>query len=179
MTFGGLNIKVSEYSEDYAALTIAATILGGGYSNSRIADRLRQKDGISYGAGAGFQADSDNTDQNSQMYIYAIYAPSNYTKVQLGFKEELARFIKDGITKEELANAVNGWIQGRNVSRAQDNELLTVINNNAFYDRTMVFHQEIEAKISNLTVEDVNKVIKKYILPFDKWTVVNAGDFKK
>ncbi len=179
MTFGGLNIKVSEYSEDYAALTIAATILGGGVLNSRIEDRLRQKDGISYGAGAGFQADSDNTDQNSQMYIYAIYAPSNYDKVRLGFEEEIARFIKDGITEEELKNAVNGWIQEGNVSRAQDGELLTVINNNAFYDRTMAFHKEIETKISTLTVDDINKVIKKYILPLDKWTVVNAGDFKK
>lgn len=179
MAFGALNIKISEYSDDYPALNMAATILGGGFLNSRIADRLRQKDGVSYGAGAGLQADSDQVDQNSQLYLYAIYAPENYKKVELGFKEEIARFIKDGITQEELANAVNGWIQEENVSRAQDNELSSTINNNLFYDRTMDFQKSMEAKISKLTVADVNKAIKKYVQPYEKWTIVNAGDFKK
>ncbi|MCJ7467479.1 MAG: insulinase family protein [Maribacter sp.] len=179
MTFGGLSIKMSDDNPDYAALNIAATILGGGFLNSRFADRLRQKDGVSYGVGAGFQADGDKEDQNSQMYFYAIYAPENYDKVQNGFKEEIDRFITDGITEEELKNAVNGWIQEENVSRAKDNELSSVINNNIYYDRTMAYQKELEEKISKLTVADVNKAIKKYILPFEKWTVVNAGDFKK
>ncbi|HZJ21166.1 MAG TPA: pitrilysin family protein, partial [Pricia sp.] len=99
MTLANLSVKISEADEDYPALTIASTILGGGFLNSRIAERLRQKDGVSYGAGAGFQADSSAEDENSTMYLYAIYAPMNYDKVQLGFKEELDRYIKDGITE--------------------------------------------------------------------------------
>lgn len=179
MTLGGLNIKMSQYHEDYPALEIASTILGGGFLNSRIAARLRQKDGVSYGAGSGFGADSDQNDQNSQMYMYAIYAPENYDKVQLGFKEELDRYIKDGITEEELKDAVNGWVQEQSVSRAKDNELTRTINDNIFYDRTMDFQKALEDKVSKLTVADVNKAIKKYIKPFEKWTIVNAGDFKK
>lgn len=179
MTFGAQAIKLSEYDNDYPALTIAGTILGGGFLNSRIADRLRQKDGVSYGAGAGFQADGDQQDQNSQLYCYAIYAPENYDKVQLGFKEEIARFINDGITEEELKNAVNGWVQEENVSRAKDNELSSVVNNNIFYARTMDFQKSMEDKVSKLTVADINQAIKKYILPYEKWSVVNAGDFKK
>ena len=178
MTFGSMDVKISEYHKDYAALNIASTILGGGVLNSRITVRLRQNDGVSYGAGAGFQADSDSDDQNSQMYLYAIYAPTNYDKVQQGFKEEIARFIKDGITQEELEDAVNGWTQGQSVSRAQDNELSSLINNNIFYDRDMSFHKELETKVAQLTVAEVNAAIKKYVRPFDKWSVVNAGDFK-
>ena len=178
MTLGFMDVKISEDNKDYAALNIAAAILGGGFLNSRIADRLRQKDGVSYGAGAGFQADSDKADQNSQMYLYAIYAPANYDKVQLGFKEEIARFITDGITQEELENAVNGWVQNQNVSRAKDNELSSLINNNIFYERDMAFHKDLEEKVAKLTVADVNVAIKKYVRTFDKWSVVNAGDFK-
>lgn len=87
MTLGFHNIKISEEHPDFAALNVAASILGGGFLNSRIADRLRQKDGVSYGAGAGFQADGDASDQNSRMYLYAIYAPANYDKVQLALKK--------------------------------------------------------------------------------------------
>ncbi|MFD0795995.1 M16 family metallopeptidase [Maribacter chungangensis] len=178
MTLGFMDVKISENHKDYAALNVASSILGGGFLNSRIADRLRQKDGVSYGAGAGFQADGDTEDQNSQFYIYAIYAPANYDKVQLGFKEEIARFIENGITQEELENAVNGWTQAQNVSRAKDNELSSLINNNIFYSRDMSFHKELEAKVAQLTVADVNAAIKKYIRTYDKWSVVNAGDFK-
>ncbi|WP_026809864.1 M16 family metallopeptidase [Arenibacter latericius] len=179
MTLGNLNIKISQDSEDYAALSIGSTILGGGFLNSRIAERLRQKDGVSYGAGAGFQVDLDNDDQNSSMYLYAIYAPTNYEKVQQGFKEEIDRFIKDGITEDELKNAVNGWIQEENVSRAKDGELASLINNNIFYNRSMDFQKQLEEKVKSLTVEDVNKAIRTYIKPYKEWTVVNAGDYKK
>ena len=179
MTFGIQGIKISEYSEDYPALEMAATILGGGFLNSRIADRLRQKDGVSYGAGAGFGADSSKEDENSQLYVYAIYNPTNLAKVKLGFEEEIKRFIEEGITEEELENAKNGWVQGKNVSRAKDNELSSLINNNIFYNRDMSYQQEMEVRVKRLTVADVNAAIVKYIKPFDQWTVVNAGDFKE
>ncbi|NKI26025.1 insulinase family protein [Arenibacter sp. 6A1] len=178
MTLGRLHLKISDVHPDYPALNIAATILGGGFLNSRIAERLRQKDGVSYGAGAGFQADSNREDENSAMYLYAIYAPANYDKVQLGFKEEIDRFINEGITEEELKNAVNGWIQEENVSRAKDGELASIINNNIFYNRGIEFQKLLEKKISDLTVSDVNNVIQKYVQAFENWTVINAGDFQ-
>lgn len=177
MSAGMLSIETSVNSEDYAALQIAGEIFGGGTLNSRITTRLRQKDGISYGA-AGYVSIDDTADKNSSIVVYAIYAPENLDKVQKGFKEEIDRFIKEGITEEELKVAVNSWVQGENVSRARDSELTETINNNLFYDRDMMFHKAIEEKIKELTVEDVNKAIKKYFKPLEDWTVINAGDFE-
>lgn len=179
MTFGAQGVEISQYSEDYPALLVASSILGGGFLNSRIAERLRQKDGVSYGAGGQLSADSDKKDQNSQLFVYAIYNPDNLDKVQLGFKEEMDRFIRDGVTEDELKNAVNGWIQAQNVSRAKDNELSSLINNNIYYERDMEFQKTMEDRVIKLTVEDINKAIRKYIKPYDQWTVVNAGDFKE
>ena len=177
ISIGTMSFEGSEEDEDYAALQVASSIFGGGFLNSRIAGRLRQKDGISYGAGGRVNVDSDAKDKNSSIVVYAIYAPENASKVQKGFKEEIARFIEDGITEEELNVAVTSWVQGENVSRAKDNELSGLINNNLYFDRDMMFYKNIEDKVTSLTVDDVNKVIKKYFKTFDKWTVVNAGDF--
>ncbi|PKQ44760.1 M16 family metallopeptidase [Confluentibacter flavum] len=177
ISIGVLNAEVSQNDEDYAALQIAGEIFGGGFITSRIATRLRQKDGVSYGAGGQLSVDADKNDKNSSILVYAIYAPENAAKVQAGFKEEIERFIKDGITEDELKVAVTSWVQGENVSRAKDGELTETINNNLYYDRDMMFHKSIEDKVTSLTVEDVNKVIKKYFKTLDKWTVVNAGDF--
>ncbi len=178
ITLGSLTFECSQYSDDYPALAIAGSIFGGGFLNSRIAERLRQKDGVSYGAGGGVDVDDSNTEKNSFMQIYAIYAPENEEKVQLGFKEEIDRFIADGITQEELDDAINGWVEAQSVARAKDNELASKINNNIFFERDMNFHKGIEEKVKKLTVEDVNKIIKKYFKPLSDWTVVNAGDFK-
>ncbi|MEL6812417.1 MAG: pitrilysin family protein [Bacteroidota bacterium] len=176
-TTGSFTFECNQYSDDFAALQVAGSIFGGGFLNSRIADRLRQKDGVSYGAGGGVQVDDSDKEKNSSMFIYAIYAPENAEKVQKGFKEEIDRFIKDGITEEELKDAVKGWVEAQAVSRAKDNELSSTINNNMFYDRDMGFQKDVEAKVKKLTVADVNAVIKKYFKPLKEWTVVNAGDF--
>ena len=178
-TLGFLNFECSEYDDDYAALQVAGSVFGGGFLNSRIATRLRQQDGVSYGAGGGVNVDSDKEDKNSGMYIYAIYAPENEAKVQQGFREEIARFIEGGITQQELDDAVAGWVQAQSVSRAKDNELASTINNNLYYDRDMMFQKEIEEKVKSLTVEDVNKAIKTYFKEMKDWTVVNGGDFEK
>ncbi len=179
ITLGAMSFEASEVDEDYAALQIASAIFGGGFLNSRIAERLRQKDGVSYGAGGYVNVDSDEKNKRSSIIVYAIYGPDNAAKVQKGFREEIERFIKDGITEDELKTAINGWVQAENVSRAKDNELAGTINNNLYYDRDMLFHKTIEDKLKGLTVKDVNKAIKKYFKPFDKWTIVNAGDFQE
>ena len=178
ISFGMLPFEKSTNDDDYAAIQIASEILGGGFLSSRIANRLRQQDGVSYGAGSGVNVDDNAKDKNSVMYVYAIYAPENAAKVQLGFKEEIDRYIKDGITEEELKTAVDGWVQGQSVSRAKDRELVRLINNNMYYDRDLGFQKNLEEKVSSLTVADVNQVIKKYVKPFKDWTVVNAGDFE-
>ena len=177
ISIGVMSFEGSQVDEDYAALEIASSIFGGGVLSSRITNRLRQQDGVSYGAGGRVSVDSDPKDKNSSILVYAIYAPENDAKVQKGFSEEIERFINEGITEDELKVAVNSWVQGKNVSRAKDNELSSLINNNLYFDRDMMFHKNIEDKVTSLTVEDVNKVIKKYFKTFDNWTVVNAGDF--
>jgi zinc protease len=178
MTLGLMSFEASQDDEDYAALQVASSIFGGGVLNSRIAGRLRQKDGVSYGAGGQVSVDSNPKEKNSVIYVYAIYAPQNADKVQKGFKEEIERYIDEGITEDELKVAVNSWVQGQSVSRAKDNELSRTISNNLYFDRDMMFYKDIEDKVTSLTVEDVNKAIKKYFKKFDEWTVVNAGDFE-
>ena len=177
-TLGILDFEASQYDKDFAALQVAGEIFGGGFLNSRIATRLRQQDGVSYGAGGNVGVSSDQKDKNSSMYIYAIYNPENSAKVQQGFREEIQRFISDGITQEELTNAINGWVQEQSVSRAKDNELAGTIGNNMYYDRDMDFQKNIEEQVKSLTVADVNAAIKEHFKSFDQWTVVNGGDYE-
>ncbi len=48
----GEQIAMRDDHPDYPALTIANFILGGGSLSSRLADRVRQQEGLSYGVGS-------------------------------------------------------------------------------------------------------------------------------
>lgn len=54
MFFAGMNIKMKNDHPDYPALLLGNYMLGGGFLNSRLAVRIRQKEGISYGVGSSF-----------------------------------------------------------------------------------------------------------------------------
>ncbi|HLG04898.1 MAG TPA: insulinase family protein, partial [Gemmatimonadales bacterium] len=71
--FAGQNLKLRDDSKDYAALVLGGYMLGGGFLNSRLAVRIRQREGISYGVGAGISAQS--LDSAGALQAQAIYAP--------------------------------------------------------------------------------------------------------
>ncbi len=98
--------------------------------------------------------------------------------MEAAFKDELAKLIKDGLTAEEVEAAKKGWLQSRQLSRAQDRELSGKLNNYLFLNRTIAFDADIESKIQALTPEQINTAMRKYLTP-DNITIIKAGDFAK
>lgn len=162
--------------KDYPALMMANQMFGGGFISSRLATRLRQKDGLSYGAGSRFNASS--YDENATFGAYAICAPENLAKVEQGFNEEFKRVIKDGFTQKELDDAVKGVLQGNRINRAKDNRLVSTLTGNIDLNRTMQWDKAYEEKLRNLTVEEVNEAFRKHI-KLEEISIVKAGDKAK
>ena len=151
-------------------------MIGGGFLNSRLATRIRQKEGLSYGVGGGFSANP--LDRYATFSAQMIYAPQNVDKLEAAFKEEIARMLKDGFTAEEVEAAKSGYLQSRQVSRAQDNELLNRSNTYLFVGRTWQWDADFEAKIKALTPDQINAAMRKYVDPA-KLVIYKAGDFAK
>jgi zinc protease len=172
----GLSLKVRDDSPDYPALELGSYLLGGGFLNSRLATRIRQKDGLSYGIGARLEADS--LDQLGGFTTYAIYAPENVTRLETAFKEEIERALKDGFTETEVAAAKDGYLQSRQVSRGQDNELAARLANYRFLNRTLAWDADFEAKIRALTPEQIVAALRRH-LDMANVTIIKAGDFTR
>lgn len=151
-------------------------MIGGGFLNSRLATRIRQKEGLSYGVGSWFRASSQ--DDSGEFGAYAIYAPENRDKLQAAFVEEINKVIKEGFTQEELDAARSGWIQSQVVNRAQDRSLLGKLANNMRLDRDMMWDKAVEEKIMKLSVAEINQTLAKHLDP-SKMVYVKAGDFEK
>ncbi len=171
-----LNLKVRDDNPDYAALALGNYMLGGGFLNSRLAVRIRQKEGLSYGVSSQFNASS--LDESGQFFANAIYAPENADKLEAAFKDELAKLLKDGFTAQEIEEAKKGFVQRGQLARAQDRELSGRLNNYLFLNRTIAWDAELESRIQSLTAEQINAAMRKYLTP-DNITIIKAGDFAK
>lgn len=172
----GYNIELRDDDADYMSLIMGNYMLGGGFLNSRLAVRIRQKEGISYGVGSWISGSS--LDKVGSFGSYAIYNPDNSDKLVAAYKEELDRMLKDGFTADEFKDARSGYLQGQNVSRAQDRSLASKLASNLFLGRTLKWDEENEKKVSAMTVEQVNAAMKKWVTPA-KIIYVQAGDFER
>jgi zinc protease len=167
--------KINDDDPDYPALIIGGTILGGG-ANSRLFQRIRVKDGLSYGAYADF--DIHTKDDNGILNSSAIAAPQNMPKVEADFQEEIARFLKDGVTADELEKAKKAWLDERVLERGADGRLIDVINDLEHWGRTLQWNERLEAKVAALTPQQVSDALRRHIDP-SAISIVKGGDFKK
>jgi zinc protease len=161
---------------EYPAFLMANQILGGGALKNRIADRLRQKEGFSYGAGSFVNVSSQ--DPVASWQAYAIHAPQNGAKLEAAFQEELQKALKDGFTQEELEFARKTWLQGEEAQRQEDKEIAGWLSSSLHLGRSVRFQAELEAKVKDLKLDAVNAALRKYLHP-EALVIAKAGDFTK
>jgi zinc protease len=171
----GMLLPISDNHPDYPALVLGNFILGGGSLSSRLGDRVRQKEGLSYGVGSSFVAAPQ--DDRANLMLGASCQPQNVAKLETVMKEELDRLLAKGVTADEVENAKKGLLQQQQVARSSDQALASMLSSQLFEGRTMAREDELEKKIAALTPEAVSAALKKHIDP-KRLVIVTAGDRK-
>ncbi len=172
----GLTIAMDDQHPDYPALMLGNYLFGGSSLASRLGDRVRQKEGLSYGVSSNFSAGSE--DKVARLSIGAICNPANIGKVETAVREELERLLKDGVTADELVKARQGLLQSRELARSSDGFVMSRLDRSLRLDQTLVFDAEFDQKLAALTPDDVVTALRKHIDP-KRLAVVIAGDFAK
>jgi zinc protease len=90
----------------------------------------------------------------------------------------MQRALAGGFTQKELDDDRNGWLQGQQVNRSEDNSLVRMLAARDYDGRTIAWDEELEKKVSALTPGDVAKAVRRNIDPA-QISIVKAGDFKK
>ena len=175
MVVAAHTIKLADTDKDFAALEIAAYILGGGGA-SRLMTRLRHKGGLSYGAGSALNTSSH--EPSGAVVIYAIAAPENSDKAMAAMVDEVAKLVAKGVTDTELTDAIKAYLEQRKGSLSEDNEVASMLASQLELKRTAAYAQELEAKVAKLTVADVNAAIKKHVSS-TRLVKILAGDLSK
>ena len=167
-------LEIGEDHPDYPAMMMANYMLGGGFLNSRLATKIRQEEGISYGVGSQFSAHP--VDGTGMFITFAIYAPENSERLIAAFREVIETALADGFAADEFEQARSGYLDSRYRQRAQDDVLTGQMAANLYWDRTMQWDAEYEAAVAGLTADDIVAAMRRHI-DLDRMTLVQAGDF--
>ncbi len=175
--FGGINLNISEKHADYPAIFMANELLGGGsFLSSRIPQRLREKEGMSYGAGTYVGA--EHKYNAGSWGVYAFFNPLYQQRLDSALHEEITKARTGGFTEDELKKSVNSWLQQNKTVLGVNNMLAGMLRSYLADDRDLTEFTDFENKIKGLSLAAVNAALRKY---FDesKLTLIYAGDFQK
>ena len=173
--FGRLPMPINDRSDDLPALMIVDRILGAS-PESRITNRVREREGLSYSIQTWVAPSS--FEENTPLYLYAIFAPENRERVRAAIADEFARALKDGFTEAELADAKRALMQARRIARAQDGALAGGLIQQTYVGRTWDYAAQVDRGIEAVTLEKANAVLRRYVAA-DGFAWSYAGDFAK
>jgi len=164
------NLAIERGHPDFFAVLVMNQILGSGGS-SRLFMNLREEKGYTYGAYSSF-------DVRRQAGTFEATAEVRTAVTGDSLKEffyELNRIRDENVSEEELKDAKN-FLTGVFPIRAETQEGLTnLIVSQKLYDLPHDYLQTYREEISQITIEDVERVAKKYIKP-NKIAIVIVGD---
>lgn len=174
---GNINLNISETHKEYAATFMANELLGGGaFLSSRIPQRLRENEGMSYGAGTFIN--SNYRFDVTNWGLYAAFNPLYKGRLDSAMRQEIDKALTGGFTKDELEKSKNAWLEGNRTSLGMNDFLARQIRWYIRDGRDLTEFTDFETKVKGLTLESVNAALRKY---FDKskLVMVYAGDFDK
>lgn len=172
----GFCLQVQDSDPDYPALLIGNELLGGDPLGSRLSDRIRQKEGLSYYIESSLHASP--LEPIALFLTVAMCAPQNVTRLEAAYREELAMTLKDGFSEEALQAAKEAWLETQKLRLSQDPELAKLITDQAYLGRTMAHLSELQAQVNALTPGQILAALRRHLDPASI-SIFKAGDFRE
>lgn len=165
---------LNRHDPEYQALRIGVRVLAaGGISGSRLIDRLRQQESLSYAASASLRV--PNHGNSAGLMLMASGSSSSAARVEAAIHEEIARLLENGITPLELALARQELLDEDRHLLSGDRALALAMLGHMERDATFASEQGAQnAALSAVTAEQVLQALRKHLLP-GRWVSVIMG----
>ncbi|MBI2334169.1 MAG: insulinase family protein, partial [Chloroflexi bacterium] len=157
-------------SPDFMAASLGNSVLGQFGMMGRIGSVVREKSGLAYYAYSSLHSGIGP----GSWEVAAGVNPKNLKKALGLIDAELRRFVKNGVTKEELADSQANYVGRLPLSLESNGGMVSAILNIHRYDLGMDYYQRYESLIRKVNRADVVEVARKYIDP-DRLVIATAG----
>jgi zinc protease len=157
-------------SEDFMAASLGNSVLGQFGMMGRIGNVVREKSGLAYYAYSSLNSGIGP----GSWEVNAGVNPTNLNKAIDLIEKELKKFVKQGVTKNELADSQANYVGRLPLSLESNSGVVSAILNIHRYELGMDYYQRYESLIRNVTRDDVVEVARKYIDP-SRLVIATAG----
>lgn len=161
------NVELKMNDPDYHAVLIANRILGGGFS-SYLNMNLREKHGYTYGASSRLSADKYAARFTAGAAVRNMVTDSAVVQTL----KEINRIISEPVSAEDLKNAKAKYVGDFVLALENPQTVARYALNIKTNDLPQDFYETFLQKINAVTIEDVNRVSKKYFKPENARIVV-------
>jgi len=170
----GANLALRDDDPHYPALLMANYIFGESMK-SRLVLRLREQEGLSYGAGSTLNV--SHYDSAADLTLYAMCATHKADHALKLMQEEYQRWLDAGVSAQELSEGKQSYQLYFNNLLANDGYLLDTLGYMMDVNRNFGFYAQLLKQIEQLKTEDIQKALEIFLKPATV-AVVKAGDFK-
>lgn len=167
---GFLTVPIN-HTDTYPLIVLDGILSGQG---GRIFRELRDERALAY----ALTAISFRSSEPGYISVYLACDPSKYEEALRGIREILDDLIKNGVKKEEVERAKNMITGNYWINLQTGSAKAEFLARNEFYELGFQNFRDYEKRINDVKVEDVNRIIKKFILP-DRYVLSAAGNLKK
>ena len=144
--------------EDFYPLYVANYIFGGAGLNSRLNQKLREEEGLTYGANSSMSL----YNKANLLTVGFSTTKDNFDKAILLFKNEWKNVQQNGFSEEEVEFAKNYLISSYNLRFASILGIADMLVVQQKYDLGLDFLNKRNLYVENVNVKDVNRAVKKY-----------------
>jgi zinc protease len=158
------HLTVRRADEDFDALALAAVVLGAGSGlTGRIPERIREREGLAYTASAATAAGAGL--DPGRLVVYVGTSAATVEQAERGVREELARFVDEGPTEEEVADA-RAYLAGREPFRRETaRQLADLIVRAEHYGLPLDRPGWREERLARLGRTDVHAAVRRHLHP--------------
>lgn len=159
--------------EDHDALALASVVLGAGSGlTGRIPERIREREGLAYSANAHAVAGAGW--DPGRLVVYVGTSVDTVDQAERGVVEELERFVADGPTDEEIADA-RAYLLGRIPFRRETaRQIADLVLAAEHYGLPLDRPGWQEERLGRLTREDVHGAVRRHLHPDRLWVAVGV-----
>jgi len=159
---------------DYESALIANAALGQNSLSSRIGKRVRDTEGLSYNLNSRFNM----TDLLDGIWLVNVnVAPSNLSKAMKSTREEIDKFVREGITEEEVAAQKSFFAGNYQVGLGSNGGVASALVTAEKFGYGPQYLDEFPARIRKVTRAEANAAIEKHLYPL-RLNLIIAGDLQ-
>lgn len=161
---------IQDEDPDWIPLAVANYILGGGGFSSRLMDQVREQRGLVYGIGTSPSV----RDHSAMVRGSAQTANGNVREAIDVTRAEMARLYNEGATQAEVNDAITYLTGSFALELDSNSKIASVVHSYQAAGREIDYVNQRNDRIRAVTLEDVNRVIRRLLNP-DTFTFVVVG----